>query len=216
MAMKRRKIRELKDEIERRELVALERRAGTEIRVATVEREAITADYWIKVTQIRIRKIEVILERFANLLDFKEAQLFIEVLFEKDEELSALLATASFISAITKLVAFPKILQDAGEAIKCAVEPILACNESKERLRKEGIDVGNPLPLPAIPFEWQQIEWQQKILMLKRTLEVLAEALAYFKWLKRYSTITRHDGNLCAVFQPSCRLKSSFSPVFKF
>jgi len=46
MAMKRRKIRELKDEIERRDLVALERRAGTEIRVATIEREAITADYY--------------------------------------------------------------------------------------------------------------------------------------------------------------------------
>lgn len=174
------RLKKIREEAERRELVSLERRKGTEIRKASVEREALPAFYHKQVAEQCESGIIRVLEKISGLLPAEEAALFVTALTDERREIRDLSVGLGIFSLLTKLIAFPTIMNEADHAIWDSLEPIRAANRSKTKLTEEGIDVGELIPAPeVIPNDILS-----KIATLKLILQSLGKARAYFNWLQ--------------------------------
>jgi len=174
------KLRKIREESEKRELTALSRRKGTDIRRALVEREALPAGYHEQRVEQCEGSIINLLERISSLFPAKEAELFVGAFSTKDKDLKEALSGIGILSLVIKLITIPQLVGDIDSAIRNSLEPINVANRSKSRLAGEGIDVGEFNPAPTfIPNGILD-----KITVLKLLLQSLGRARAHWRWLE--------------------------------
>ena len=171
----------LKKEIEHRELVALQRTVGTDIRKATLERLALTAGYHFQVADQCLERATDLIERIRRLLPQEEAILFLTAITADKEEIKSKAGIAGVISLVSKLIAAPFIFSDIKSIYYESLEPIQAANRMKNELKAERIDVGDPIPVPVF-----REGIRDQIAALKLLIDGLIKARAFFKWLESF------------------------------
>ena len=178
----RRKIERIRLEVERREAEALSRRMGTEIRLAQIERVAITARFRKSAVRILYRDIERLLARLYELLPAKEAETFLNALLSEDEEIRGKIIGLSLLSAFLKLLSVPRFLDSIDTLLREVEECVETANRDVDDLVREGINLDRfYYYVPAESDIYAKIE------ALRNNLRVLGRLEAFYNWLERFA-----------------------------
>lgn len=180
----KRKIERIRLEAERREMEALSRRMGTEIRLAQIERVAITAQFRKDSVRILSRDIERLLARLYELLPDREAEAFLNALLSEDEEIRGKIIGLSLLSALLKLLSVPRLSESIDNLLREVSDAVEAANRDVSALMKEGINLDRFYYY--IPTE---SDIYAKIEALRNNLRVLGRLEAFYKWLERFAPV---------------------------
>ncbi len=173
----------------RRQLVAVQREAGTTIREAALRRFGQVAKVKRMLIDLQIQKVMFFVEYVKKLLPKDAADNFIKLLTTKDNDEKIVRGISIIVDLGSKIIIDNRYVKEG--IIRCARETnkiIQNANNIVDKLAKEGLPLQHftAISLPKNIMNWNIWNINDYLFVLRDMLWKLMEIKAFYSWLESF------------------------------